>query len=75
MGREVVTVWRSRSQIQQGIAEEIVKCELVIFFGCRFNHASYLLAEVQDECSTAKALVMLEYAVDARATENKKIIH
>ena len=32
--------------------------------------------EVQDECSTAKALVMPEYAVNARATENKKkIIH
>ena len=31
MGREFVTVWRSESQIQQGITEEIVKCELVVF--------------------------------------------
>ena len=44
MGREFVTVWRSGSQIQQGIAEEIVKCESVVFFVCSFNHASYLLA-------------------------------
>ena len=71
MGREFVTVWRSGIQIQQGIAEEIVKCELVVFFVC-----SFIGLEVEDECSTAKALVMLEYAVDARATENKKkIIH
>ena len=30
MGREVVTVWRSGSQFQQGIAEEIVKWVLVV---------------------------------------------
>ena len=33
MGREVVTVWRSESQIQQ---EEIVKWVLLVFFWMQF---------------------------------------
>ena len=32
MGREVVIVWISGSQIQPGITEEIVKWVLVVFF-------------------------------------------
>ena len=32
----------------------------------------YFFYADQDECSTAEALVILEYAVDARATKNKK---